>query len=475
MGRQIPELLALPPIAVICLLLNLGGIETATGTDSDADRDLRANGLAAILCGALGGVLGITSVNRTLLMFRMGVRGRRASVFGGLAGLVLPLLWPALLGLVPRPVLGSVLLFYGLGMLQEWGLRARRQLSWPEWLTVLVVLAIAVRFGLIAAAFAGLLLGCITFAVIYSRTSPIRARYRGGAARSFVDRSAAELAQLAAAAPSILVIHLDGFVFFGTASRLVDEVKREISATQGVLRHLVLDFADVGGIDGSARVSFERLLRIAAAEGIALVLTAMSESVGAALTTVPRPPQAQLLVARSLEEGLELCEERVLANMPPAAAQSVTAQLAAEFDCPEDAARFIRLLEAEDIPAGGVLMRQGEHSDDLLFIAHGRASVTVQFGIGTPMRVRSFGSGTMVGEIGFCLGLPRTATVQAEQDCRILRLSRAAYQRLEIEHPTVVLALQRAVMRRLANRLLDKDQLIAALMNGATRVSDPGG
>ncbi len=79
------------------------------------------------------------------------------------------------------------------------------------------------------------------------------------------------------------------------------------------------------------------------------------------------------------------------------------------------------------------------------------------------MRVRTFGVGTMVGEIGFCLGLPRTATVTADGVCSVLRLTRRAMQRLEIEHPAAALAFQRAVLRRISERLLTKDELISAL------------
>ena len=75
----------------------------------------------------------------------------------------------------------------------------------------------------------------------------------------------------------------------------------------------------------------------------------------------------------------------------------------------------------------------------------------------------------MVGEVGFLLGLPRAVAVTAETDCRLLRLSRAALVRLEAEQPDAALALQRVVMRLLSLRLLDKDQLVAALMRRARR------
>ena len=463
LGRQAPDLLALVPVAAIYLLLNLNGVEAATERDIDTDRDLKANGLAALLCGVAGGVSGITSISRSLLMFRMGVRGRRACMLAGLAG-VLPLVWPELLGFLPRPILGGLLVFSGVGLLRQWIIYSKKRLSWPEWITVLVTLAIAVQFGLIAAAFAGLLLGCITFAVIYSRQSPIRARYDGEAARSRVERSATERAALGENASAVLVLHLQGFIFFGTASRIVDEVKRDPALLSGRLRFLILDFARVDAIDGSALANFERLQRAAASRRITLTFTSMPPKVASRLAELSNLPGAHRHVAQTLDAGLEWCEEQILAPLLRAPSLPSTELLRAEFAEPADAAAFLALLQVEDVAAGTVLMRQGEQSRDLLFLETGRLSVTVQFNGRAPMRVRSFRHGCMVGEIGFCLGLPRTATVTADEPCRILRFNRAAMQQLEGEHPAAALALQRAVMRRMGDQLLDKDHLISALI-----------
>ena len=464
LGHHAPDLLALLPVAAITPPPGLTGIEAATERDIDVDQDLRANGVAAMVCGALGGVLGITSVSRTLLMFTMGARGRRASLFAGLAGGMAPLVWPQMLGLIPIWMLGGLLLFSGLALLRNWAVASRKRLSWFEWATVLAVLAIAARFGLIIGAFSGLLLGCITFAVIYSRTSPIRARYGGGAARSNVERSAAEQAHLAAKQSGILVLHLQGFLFFGTASRLTDELKAELAAAPGALHHLVLDFAHVGGVDGSALGSFVRLQRLAAAKRIALVLCAMPPAVAARLRELPTRPDLEYHVAATLDDALEWCEDRMLPPGGHGAPPPLADRLADVFDDPADAAAFIALLQPEDRPAGTILMRQGERSDDLLFLEAGRASVTVQFNGGAAMRVRRLGAGTMVGEVAFCLGVPRTATVQADTACHVLRLSRGALRDLQATRPAAALAFQRLVMGQLGATLLHKDRLMSALL-----------
>ncbi len=469
LADQAPSALALIPIAAISLLLAVTGIEAATGCSADVDRDLKANGAAAVLSAALGGMAGTTSLSRTILLHGIGVRGWRAGVLGSLVAGLVPLLWPGLIGTVPRSLVGGLLLFAGLGMLQQWVVRSRRRLTRSEWLTVLAVLAIAARFGLVAGVFAGLLLGCVAFAAIYSRASPIRAAYRGNTARSNVERSEFEQAILAQHADSTLVLHLHGFIFFGTANRLVQAARDEIAAQPGRLRHLVVDFSGVDGIDGSALYNLERLQQVAAAERIALVLTSLPAAVAARLAALPPLPGAEFQIAGTLDEGLDWGEERILAGRTGSAPSSLAELLSAELDDPASVSALIGVLQPQEVPAATVLMRQGDLSDDLFFIESGRASILVRFADARELRVRSYGAGTMVGEIGFVLGLPRTATVRADQPCKLLRLTRDAMDRLQAEHPAAALDFQRAIIRRLSKRLVDKDQLISALVLGRAR------
>ncbi len=462
-------LLALVPLTAISALLSVTGVEAATEQDSDIDRDLRANGGAVIVSAAFGGLLGTASLSRSVLLYNLGVRSWRAGVAGSLAACAIPLWHPALLGLVPRSVAGGLLLFIGAGMLVQWAILSRRRLTRSEWFTVLFVLAVAARFGLVAGVVTGLVTGCVVFTVIYSRASPVRAGYRGDIARSNVERSDFEQAILDRHAEFILVLHLQGFIFFGTASRLVGAVRDEIAVLPGRLRHLVLDFANTDGIDGSALYSFERLIRIAAHERIELVLTSLPPEIAVRLQYLPPTPDGRMRIAETVDEALEWIEETILFSHAREGSISVEEGLRAEFRDPDAASLLFGALQAEVVAAGTVLLRQGELSDDLLLIESGRASVTVRLDSGRDMRVRSYGAGAMVGEIGFTLGLPRTATVKADQPCRILRLTRAAMNRLENQHPAVAREFQHLMIRRLGKRLIDRDQMISALAMGRSR------
>jgi SulP family sulfate permease len=464
-----PGLLAAVLVAVVTLMLSTSAIELATAKDADIDRELLAGGLSCMASGLLGGTSGTPSVSRALLLLGAGATTRLAPcVAAVLAGLV-PMLYPQLLGLVPRSMLGGMLIFLGLQLLDQWVRRSRRNLSRAEWATVLLVIAVTSRFGFVAGVFSGVALGCATFAVAYSRVAPASARYRGDVASSNVSRPASDRALLHADAEALLVLHLHGFLFFGTANRLLQDVRAEIAALPGRLRFLVLDFRNVEGIDGSALSSFARIGQIAAAERIVLVMTAVPANVAARLDTLKQTAAEPWHVFPTLDAGLEWCEETRLAELqgnrsgPPAVREQLATAFGGDMATAE---RFIAQLGSLSFVAGEVLIHQHDTSDELMFIESGRVAILIRFREGPEVRVRTVGEGAMIGEIGFLLGEPRTATIRAETDCRALCLDRITLGRIERDDPELGFAFHRAMAQFLAHRLVDKDGMIAALMRG---------
>jgi CRP-like cAMP-binding protein len=69
---------------------------------------------------------------------------------------------------------------------------------------------------------------------------------------------------------------------------------------------------------------------------------------------------------------------------------------------------------------------------------------------------------SVLGEIGFYTGVPRTASLVAETPTRVYRLSRVDYENLVDEHSKASRALATLVIRTLAGRLQIANELIAA-------------
>lgn len=96
---------------------------------------------------------------------------------------------------------------------------------------------------------------------------------------------------------------------------------------------------------------------------------------------------------------------------------------------------------------GDTLMREGEPSTDLYFVASGRLAV-LKAGHAHP--IAEVGQGQPVGEIGFFAGIERTATVVALRDTTVLRLSQERFRAVSRTAPHIYEAIVISLARRLA-------------------------
>jgi len=85
--------------------------------------------------------------------------------------------------------------------------------------------------------------------------------------------------------------------------------------------------------------------------------------------------------------------------------------------------RLSQSAEWLEVPAGTVVIEQGDIGDAYYAIDSGRLSVTVD---GT-LQSHTMGPGDGFGEIALLRDVPRTATIVAVEDCRLLRVEREAF------------------------------------------------
>jgi CRP-like cAMP-binding protein len=97
-----------------------------------------------------------------------------------------------------------------------------------------------------------------------------------------------------------------------------------------------------------------------------------------------------------------------------------------------------------EAPAGTVLTRQGEAGEEFFVIVDGSAVVEV-----SPRKRRHLGPGDFFGEMSLLDGGPRSATVQAETDVRLLVIIRRHFQALLGEVPELTLKILVTLTRRI--------------------------
>ena len=435
-------------VAVIAALFNVSGIELILHRDLDSNRELRDAGIVNVVSGAFGGIPGYHALSLTALARQMGVRARAAGLVAALVPLTAVVFGAAAIELIPRMIVGGVLVFVGLGFIVEWAWDKRRSLPRSEYVVVLLILATIVGRGLLPGVAVGLVLAVVLFAVNYSRVEQVGEVAFGETYHSNVDRPLGEREALRSLSERVQILRLHGFVFFGTASGLLERIRKRIEGTE--LRFLVIDLRRVTGVDSSAVVSFRKIVSLAEANGFELVVTDVSEGVRKQLV---RGGIVELDgVVRfepDLDRGLQRCEDGLLEGVAdPAGGGEGSGEALAGL--PPHLSAY---LERVELPAGTTLMRQDDPPDDLFVLGSGRLSIEHVTPEGTRLRLRAVRPGVVVGEVAMYTGVPRTADVVAETPSVVLRLSRASIEQLEADEPELAAALHRWLARTLAERL----------------------
>jgi CRP-like cAMP-binding protein len=119
---------------------------------------------------------------------------------------------------------------------------------------------------------------------------------------------------------------------------------------------------------------------------------------------------------------------------------------------PNDWQRLRAHLERRRFKAGDVVIAAGTTDRSLYLVASGSLEIVVGDGR-HQRRVREQGAGTILGEVAFFDGLPRSATVRAITPCEVLRLSPDAFEVLAARHPDLGRQILLELGRVLAVRL----------------------
>ena len=102
---------------------------------------------------------------------------------------------------------------------------------------------------------------------------------------------------------------------------------------------------------------------------------------------------------------------------------------------------------------GDRLCEQNEVSNNIFMIGAGRVSVVFQDTSGKSTRVRSMMGNSIVGEMSFYRETKHVATVQAEEQTVVYKLSKENMALMSKENPDLSAAFQAFIIRTLSTRL----------------------
>lgn len=462
-------------LIIVCTLnvfFRASAQELVSGRELDLNRECAVNGAANIASGlAGGGIVGYHGPASTALVELMGVYGR-------LVGLILALMFwltlmfgSALFSLIPRFLPAGLLMYFGLQFMKDWLLDSWFKLPRQDYVIVVVIALATALFGLLPGIGLGMVLAMSFFVLEYSRMDVIKQQLSGGVHRSNLDRSFAENRFLQREGKKILILRLQGYLFFGTAYRFYEHVKLIISdEADEPLRYIALDFKSVRGFDASTVSDFKKLKQLSDRHGIELLFSSVRPHLQPLLVGggILERESGGPLFFDDLDHALEWCENALLdgAALFGATVVTVEQQLAqhALIDN-RDVSALYRYLERVETSAGDVVVRQGDESDALYFIESGRVDVLLQGDGPDVLRLRSMTAGAIIGEVGFYLKKARTASIVVTEAGVLQRLSLKALQAMEATDPHTASALHMFITCMLSERLSNSNRVIQELID----------
>lgn len=483
-GHQGGSLLTVMFVSLLSLLLSNSSIELVVGRDLNLSREMKAVGWANLASGLSGGMAGNQALPSTLLVHDIGANYRLTGLMALIPSAAVLALGSSFLSYLPKALLGSLLLYLGLSLLWQWLYQAYFKLPLSDYLTVWATLILIDAVGFLQGIAVGFVMTVVLFMVRYSQVDVAKQVFSGTTSRSNVGRSAAEEAILTQKGSQIYALELQGFLFFGTANYLLNKVRDRALAPEHSspettapdnatgdrptepLRYVVIDFRQVSGLDSSAVLTFNKILKLATKHDFTLVLTNLLPEFAAALERGQGIDlkRERCQVFPDLDRGLEWCEGLILGQIvcqiapPNDSAPALASHLTRLFLTADQAQRFMAYLEPHSLPAGYAIFEPGEQRPELYFIESGQVSVLLELADGRTKRLQTCSAGHILGEMRFFDKTPLSSSVVTDTPSQVYALSKETFNRMQQEAPELVQALQKHIVEILCESLIRRGE-----------------
>jgi sulfate permease, SulP family len=435
-------------IAVLTITLYISSMEIHTKSEISLNKELKVTGIANMISGFFGGMIGFLGLGVTTLNNVLQTKSRLPSLISALINLTILFLGLSVIQYLPKLVLGSLVFFIGLTFLQEWIYKAWFRLPKDDYVVVITILVVISSVGFLEGVGTGIFLACVLFILRYINVGIFKKEISGESYQSNVQRPLNHNRMLKEHGKQLLILKLQGFIFFGTANNMIKKIKNRINSKElPPLHTLVLNFRFVTDLDSTVMVVFEKLKQLGENNNFNILLT-----------NVPAKSQKKLVSFNTfpdLDRAVEYYENKVLKehNIDHNTSLSLQEMLLPIFEKEELITKFTGFLEEKTVAPGEYIFKFGEQADGLFIIGSGIMSAILPTEKEKSMRLRTVEAGTIIGEVGAYTKSTRTASVVAETRTTLYHLSEASFVKLKKQEPEMASSFHCFIAAVLAERL----------------------
>ena len=449
----------------ISVLFNYSGLELIIKKDVDLDRELKMTGFSNILAGLGGTPPGYLTLSETSMAYNIGARSRLSSIVVVLLCAFTLFFGAKVLSIFPKVILGGLILNLGLSFLEEWLYDTWAKLKKNDYFVIVLILFVIAAVGFLEGIVIGLLMSIVLFVLSYSKVDVVKHELNGTTFHSNVERSEYLKRIIADHGEQISILPLQGFIFFGTANRLLDRVNDRVENKEASnLKYLIFDFRHVTGLDSSTINSFNKLRIMAKNHGFKVVFCSLNQDMTNQLMVGGLLPDEGGVFVEfdDLDHGLERCEDELIEKYKKSYEELSDSRKADSFK--DKFPGIAEFFEEKTVVGNTAIIEQGKNPGGIYFIDSGRITVRLDTGSKEGIRLKSLGSGTVVGEVSLYLGSKASASVLTKTDCVIYFLSKENFQKLNLESPGKAAELHTYIVKLLSDRLAKSNATIQALM-----------
>lgn len=457
-------------ISAVSLLLNVSGLELETEEDMDINHELRAAGAGNLIAGFFAGFIGFQQLSFSVMNHRLGARTRLAGIVVVLVSVAALILGTSFISMFPKFVLGSMLMYLGLTFLFEWLYKTWFKLPKADYFVILLIVGVIASVGFLEGVVVGFLAAIVLFAINYSRVDVIKHSLRLDTYRSRMTRPKLQQRLLHRYGKQVLILELQGYIFFGTANQLLEKIRLHLEEYANTrLCFLLLDFSRVTGVDSSVVFSFRKLRQLVEKNQAGIVLTGLSPGVQTFLqnSDVLASDGAAFQVFPDMDQGLEWCEDSLLASTGVLAKESPKSFHDQLRKLTTDSAlieHIMKYLEKIELNPGTHFIHQGDSPGAVYFLENGVVTAQLEIEGEEPLRLNTLSGENLVGEIGFYLGSKRNASVVTDTATTLYRLTAESLTRMESYDPEAAALFHKFFAHAMAEKLSQLMDTVETLM-----------
>jgi sulfate permease, SulP family len=247
----------------------------------DIDQETVAEGMANVGAGLIQGIPVSTSLSASSAGDNAGARSQLASLSTGVVVILTLLFLAPLFSDLPKAVLGAVIIeAVTMGMMDVPELQRIRRVRRSDFRIAMAALLGVLSFGVLPGIVIGVILSVGWLVYVSTRPEmPVLGRIQGS--HIFRDHASHPEDERF---PGLLVLRLDGGLFFATADALGDRIRELLLASEVPPTAFVLDCADIPFVDSEGSAKLGELADLARENGISVRLARVKPAVLEVLT-----------------------------------------------------------------------------------------------------------------------------------------------------------------------------------------------